>query len=536
MASAVAAEPDPPSGEADDQEPEVKVTRAVQALLRAGYQIEPEALSLLQSAAKSIDPEQVARTIMEKSSTTEPLIFITKSLMEASLNSLSTTKPLVSDIPSPSAVRMEETATGKEVYRPYAREVESQIEVLRDPTGEVSPIGDLDHFLSYFRDRYQKLRRIMRQRLDVRDAVTLAEALRQQPNSQVKTLGMISEKIDRGSKIILRLDDLEASATILVKTSKPSLIEKAQMILLDQIICVQGIKGPNDLIIAEDLLWPEIPNHRPAAATEPVCAVLTSDFHIGSKFFEKALVDRFLLWLNGKLGTEVERKLAGSVKYVVIAGDLVDGIGVYPLQEKELEVSDIYAQYEMAARFIERIPEYIEVILIPGNHDAVRRALPQPRIPEKYADPVYKARRIFSLGNPSQVKIHGVNILIHHGRSLEDLLSTLPNVNHANPMKALVQILRVRHLAPVYGGKTPLAPESKDLMVIEDIPDIYHTGHLHVLCYDSHHGTRIVNSGCWQGQTLYQRKMGVTPTYGVAPVVNLQNGVMTAINFTNMLT
>ncbi len=535
MAS-VAAKPNLPRSEVGDHEPESKVVRAVQTLLKAGYQIEPAALSLLQSAAKSIDAEQVAQTIIEQKTSAEPLIFITKSAMEAALNTISPPEPMAIESPSPTVARLEGAETGKAAYCPYAREIEPQIEILRDPTREISPIGDLDNFLAYFRDRYKKLRRITRQRLDAKDAVTLAEALRQQLNSRVTTLGMVSEKIDRGSKIILRLDDPEASATILVKPSKPGLLEKAQMILLDQIICVQGVKGGNDLIVAEDLLWPEIPNHRPVAAAEPVCAVLTSDFHIGSKIFEKTLVDRFLLWLGGRLGTATERELAGNVKYIVIAGDLVDGIGVYPLQENELEVSDIYAQYEMAARYLERIPEYIEVILIPGNHDAVRRALPQPRIPEKYAGPAYKARRLVSLGNPAQVRIHGVNLLIHHGRSLEDLLATLPNVNRANPTRALVQILRTRHLAPVYGGKTPLAPESKDLLVIEDVPDIYHTGHLHILCYDSYHGTKLVNSGCWQGQTLYQRKMGVTPTYGVAPVMNLQSGVMTPVDFTKMST
>ena len=57
---------------------------------------------------------------------------------------------------------------------------------------------------------------------------------------------------------------------------------------------------------------------------------------------------------------------------------MVDGIGIYPNQERELVVKDIYKQYEMLDDFIEAIPDYMEVIIGPGNHDAVRRGEPQP--------------------------------------------------------------------------------------------------------------------------------------------------------------
>ncbi|MEM3736994.1 MAG: DNA-directed DNA polymerase II small subunit [Candidatus Bathyarchaeia archaeon] len=529
MVEIAMAEAEISQGEVGDQRFEEKVMRALHTLLKAGYQIEPEALNLLRTF-KLLDPEQLAKDIIEKSPAAGPLSFVTKNLVEAAINNLlHATSPLAEKAPHEDAKPVV-ADVGKGVYRPYACEVESRIEVLKDPTKEISPRGDLESFLAYFRDRYQKLRRIMRQRLDAKDATTLAEALRQQLGSQVKVLGIVSEKAERGLKVILKLDDPDASATILVKPTKPNLIEKARMILLDQMICVQGVKGPNDLIVAEDLLWPDTPNQRHATATEPVCAVLTSDFHVGSKKFQKALVERFILWLNGRIGTRSERELAGNVKYVIIAGDLVDGIGVYPSQETELEITDIYAQYEVASQLIGRIPEYIEVILIPGNHDAVRKALPQPMIPDRYAGPVYNARKIISLGNPAQVKIHGVNLLIQHGQSLEDLLAALPNVSHENPTRALIQLLKVRHLAPVYGGKTPLAPEPKDLMVVEEVPDIYHTGHLHVISYESYHGTKVLNSGCWQGQTLYQRKMNITPTYGVIPVVNLKSGAISLID------
>jgi DNA polymerase II small subunit len=77
-------------------------------------------------------------------------------------------------------------------------------------------------------------------------------------------------------------------------------------------------------------------------------------------------------------------------------------------------------------------------------------------------------------------------------------------------------------LAPVYGGKTPLSPENRDFLIIERVPDILHSGHIHVLEYNNYRGVLVVNSGGWQQQTDYMHRLGFVPTVGKAPVVNLQ--------------
>jgi DNA polymerase II small subunit len=68
-------------------------------------------------------------------------------------------------------------------------------------------------------------------------------------------------------------------------------------------------------------------------------------------------------------------------------------------------------------------------------------------------------------------------------------------------------------------------------MVIERVPDIFHAGHVHVIKHDTYRGTLIVNSGAWQQQTEYMKKMGVVPVPGIAPVVNLQTLQLTNISF-----
>ena len=77
-------------------------------------------------------------------------------------------------------------------------------------------------------------------------------------------------------------------------------------------------------------------------------------------------------------------------------------------------------------------------------------------------------------------------------------------------------LLQARHLSPIYGSQTPLAPENDDMMVIDEVPDIFHAGHVHVVDLDLYRGVLILNSGAWQHQTPFQAGVGMTPTPGLA--------------------
>jgi DNA polymerase II small subunit len=104
-------------------------------------------------------------------------------------------------------------------------------------------------------------------------------------------------------------------------------------------------------------------------------------------------------------------------------------------------------------------------------------------------------------------------------------------MEYTHPEKAMTLLLQSRHLTPTYGGKTPLAPENKDHLVIERVPDIFHAGHIHTLGYTNYRGVLVVNSGCWQGQTDYMRRLGLFPTPCLVPVVNMQTFDVTVVSF-----
>jgi DNA polymerase II small subunit len=325
---------------------------------------------------------------------------------------------------------------------------------------------------------------------------------------------------------------LQASITVLVsQNASEELKKRSQLLMLDQIVCLSVIKTASNLVVAEDIILPEVGQRQQHKAAVPVYAVLTSDMHVGSTKFQREAFSRFILWLNGKYGNEQMKEIASHVKYVLIAGDIVDGVGIYPNQVRELAIRDVYKQYRLAAKYIEQIPDYIRVIIIPGNHDVPRKALPQPAISNEYLETLQESRSVHSLGDPCYLGLHGVEVLMYHGRSLDDVISTAPGMSNNNPEKAMRLLLQSRHLAPIYGGKTTLSPETRDSLVIERVPDIFHAGHIHALGYCNYRGVLIVNSGGWQEQTDYMQRLGFTPTPGKVPVINLQTLEATVVPF-----
>jgi len=514
-----------------------RLQRAISNTIQAGYQIDKEAFTFLETLSKIEDPVGLMEKVIKKAETlAQKPLFIGRNFLEELVSEEEKRlKPEVErelSIPSPTLPHPT-LESRKEAFRPYAKEVDAKIKVLDDPTAEVCTTGSIEEYLEYFQDRFRRLQKFLRQRIDARDATTISEALKAPVNSKIKVIGMVTDKRESKQRTFLRIEDTQESVIVLVPSNlERSVLEKTQTLLLDQVACISATKGRGNLLILEDVLLPEIPQKTPHKASEPIYAVLTSDLHIGSRKFMREEFNRFLLWLNGKVGNPRLREVASHIKYVVIAGDLVDGIGVYPGQARELAIKDIHRQYGVVSRYLEHIPDYIELIVIPGNHDASRKALPQPALPKDYAEPVYEARQIYSLGNPCTVSLHDVEFLLYHGRSIDDVVSVVPGMSYNTPDKAMRLFLQCRHLAPIYGQRTPIAPEKRDFMVIERVPDIFHAGHVHVLKCDTYRGTQIVNSGAWQEQTEYMKRMGFVPVPGIVPVVNLQTLQVNTVDFT----
>jgi DNA polymerase II small subunit len=276
------------------------------------------------------------------------------------------------------------------------------------------------------------------------------------------------------------------------------------------------------------VVLPDVPGRRLASSSHRVYALLLSDLHIGSRMFLAEDFRRFLQWINGELG---DKDVVNRVKYLVVAGDLVDGVGVYPGQEFQLAERDPRKQYQMAADLLRQVPGHIQIVLSPGNHDAVRQALPQPAVPVDLAESLYGMQNVRWVGDPAYIKLHGVSFLVYHGKSLDDVIATTPDLAYDRPTEAMKLLLRSRHLSPTYGKRTALSPELRDFMVIDQVPDVLHSGHVHTFGELNYRGTLLINSGTWQSQTDFQSNMGLEPTPSIIPVIDLSTMEVLRRNF-----
>jgi DNA polymerase II small subunit len=410
----------------------------------------------------------------------------------------------------------EELVTQETFTTAFATEVKGEVEIMNDPTLQIATMEAADGFRRLLEDRYVHLLAIAKRRPDVKISDSISSVKSSKKGEKRMIAGLLNSRRSMRNGIELTLEDPGGIAKVLCRDG--SLSRTALSIPLDCLVVAELSRTGGEGLFATRMFLPDIPDRKPVTASRRVYAVLLSDLHIGSRVFLDDAFNRFVLWLNGKLG---DGDIISRIKYVMIAGDVIDGVGVYPGQENQLVEINLKKQYLIASKLLEGIPKHMDIVISPGNHDPVRQALPQPALPVDLGESLYKMENVRLVGNPAFVRLHGVTFLIFHGRSLDDIIATTPNLSYRNPASAMELLLRARHLAPTYGKRTALAPESRDMLIIDPVPDVFHAGHVHVIDTSVYRGTLLVNSGTWQGQTSFQANMGLEPTPGIVPIIDL---------------
>jgi len=388
-----------------------------------------------------------------------------------------------------------------------------EIAIAGDITGESTGTGEYSDFVSVFRDRYERLAGQLRGRVNHRPTDTLE---RMSGGQEAAIVGMVNDiRSTANGHWLVELEDTNGTFPTLI-TKNRELAGVVDELVLDEVVAIEGtLADDSGILFADSIHFPDVPRtYSPSTADRHVQAALISDVHVGSQEFVGEAWDRFTEWLH--------TAEADPIEYLLIAGDMVEGVGVYPGQDEELDIVDIYDQYEAFSEHLKQVPGDIEVVMIPGNHDAVRLAEPQPAFDEELRS-IMSAHDATITGNPSTVTIEGVDILMYHGVSLDEVIAELPaaKASYDEPHRAMYQLLKKRHVAPQYGGKLRVAPEDHDYLSIDEVPDIFHTGHVHKLGYGTYHNVLAVNSGCWQAQTDFQKRNNIQPDFGLAAIVDL---------------
>lgn len=413
--------------------------------------------------------------------------------------------------------------------------IREKIRVIFDPTKEITRGKGLEDYAALFKNRYEFLSRHILKNMKVKNVSPLSSLpLKKKPGTveEVYVVGMIYSKKIWENKIMLEVEDESGRQRIFVfKNKNPQAFIQILETPLDSVVGLHIQILPSGMYTVKEVYYPSVKSKN-GRANKDVYVVLTSDLHVGSAKFYEDEFKNFINILNGDVDNEKLRDIIEKIKYVIIGGDVVEGVGVFPEQKKELLISDIREQYKKAYELLSKIRKDIKVIITPGNHDAVRRSLPQPAIFKEFAEEFYRDRRFYMLGNPANICLHGVNIFVYHGDFLQDLFTITPGLSRENIGKALSIILKIRHSAPTYGLNTLIAPEKQDLLIIPEKIDIFHVGHTHKLYVGKINGILAINSGTWQAQTDYQKIYGIVPDPLKVPIVNLRTLETFVINLT----
>ena len=418
-------------------------------------------------------------------------------------------------------------------YAPKYVDVMPQVTVMRDITGESLCEGKKENFFTYFSARFEKMKSILRRNSGVRNVMPISMMKKRgqyhhNGNEKVSVIGMVADiRMVKNDKRIVTLEDETGRLKGLIGNDGNDASNNG--LVMDETVAFTGkMARDRDLFYIDSIVQPGAPWGRQVnRADEEIYAAFISDIHAGSNTFLTGQWESFIKWLGG--GFREQMDIVNRIKYLVINGDNVDGIGIYPKQKYDLAVADIYEQYHILGEYLKMIPGHIEVIMIPGNHDAVRRAEPQPAMMEEMTK--YFPSNVTVLGNPSYFRLHGTIVLAYHGTSIDDWITALNHLNYTNPIESMKEMMIRRHMLPMYGMKTPLAPEKDDHLVIDPIPDIFITGHTHSFGTLGYRNTLLINGSTWQSQTDYQKMHNFDPIPAKVTAVNLNTLGHTVIDF-----
>ncbi|HII81884.1 MAG: DNA-directed DNA polymerase II small subunit [Candidatus Thermoplasmatota archaeon] len=398
----------------------------------------------------------------------------------------------------------------KLIRKPERRKMDFEVYI-----PDIKAHSSVEDFQEMFTDRYERLKKIIVQSAEMRGTYTIKSAKKTQ--GKVKIVGMVSEvsTTKNGHKRLL-LEDLDDSLIVFLLKGKGM---NNELILEDEVLGVVGSisnTGKDPVLFADEVIRPDIPYKMiDEQKKDPVFVASLSDIHVGSKTFRENDFMKMVSWIKSS------SEEASQLKYLILSGDVVDGIGVYPGQDKDLEILNPYEQYEKLAEYVNIIPEDVNIFIMPGNHDIVRLAEPQPVFSQKIKN--FFNDNVTLLPNPYNLVLENKNVLVYHGMSLNDMIELVPGASYASVGSSIEELLKRRHLAPVYGGKTPIIPSKRDYHVIEQVPDIFITGHIHSFSQGNYRGVRYINASTWQSQTDYQKMMNFSPNPSIMTLFDLNS-------------
>ncbi len=388
-------------------------------------------------------------------------------------------------------------------------------------------------FVNHFRARYGILKKIIEAKN--LEGLTAIRKIGNDRGSYTIIASILNKRITKNKNIVLDVEDMTGNIGVLINHNKKEVFDLAKDLLVDEIVAL-NVSGNREMLFANNVIFPDAHLVEKKHSKNEGSIAFISDIHIGSSLFLEKNFLKFIKWLNGEEGDEKQRGLARNVKYLFITGDTVDGVGVFPGQDKILDMKDMALQYKRLAELLKLIRRDVEIILCPGQHDAVWVGEPQPVIGEDWAGALYKMENMTLVSNPALIEIEdGFRVLMYHGASMHGIVEEIAdlrlNFKHNSPTRIVKEMLKRRHLAPMHGASDYIPCEGIDPMAIEIIPDILSTGDLHRAEVSSYNNILLVSSSCWQSITPFEEKVGNNPDPCKVPLFNMKTREIKILDF-----
>ncbi len=400
----------------------------------------------------------------------------------------------------------------------------------------------LNDFVKYFNLRYKGIESILKQRPELQTLSSINKLKFKEERETVSIIGMIREKnFTKNDNCILLVEDLSGQISVLIHKNNEEAYALAKDLVLDEVIGITGSLGKN-IIFSNKIVFPDIPiNREIKKGTTDNYAIFISDLHVGSKVFLEKEFEKFIRWLEGSVGNEEQLEISKKVKYLFLTGDLVEGVSVYPNQDKDLDILNITEQYEYLTKYLSRIRKDIKIIICPGNHDAGRIAEPQQPLYNEFAESLLTLPNVILVSNPAMVNIdssdifQGLDVLLYHGYSLIYYSNNVESIRAAGGQKRADLIMKFllqrRHLAPTHESNMYVPDAEEDPLIISKIPDIFVTGHIHRATVSQYGSISLLNTSCWVAITEDQEKRGLEPQPARVFALNIQTRKIKVINF-----
>ncbi len=402
---------------------------------------------------------------------------------------------------------------------------------------------EVKDFSTIFTSRYRFLEKILRYKSTLSENLTSISRIQgKKEREHVSLIGIVEEtSVTKSGNIMISLEDLTGKIKVLIKKDDAESFSAAKELVPDEIIGITGTCSEH-MIFGDKIVWPDIPApEEMKKSPEDVSAIFLSDFHVGSKMFLREEVNKFMGWLNGNTGNVVQKEAAAKVKYIFIAGDLVDGVGIYPSQEDELDITEIRAQYVEFVNIISQIPLDKQIILCPGNHDLVHLAEPQSIFYKDYCPGLHALPNVTLVTNPAMINIAktstfpGFDVLMYHGYSFDHYVANVEPIRNGGGYHRadliMKFLLKRRHLAPTFKSTPYFPAHLEDPLLIKKVPDFFVSGHIHYSKVAHYKGVTMICGSCWQSKTAFQEKMGHEPEPGRVPLVNLKTREVKILRF-----